>query len=56
MSRGDLTPNERGTVRMFGKDYHWEKDADGEMRLCAGPAPDETNLTMSELASLSKEK
>ena len=56
MSQGDLTANERGTVQMFGKPYHWEKDADGQMRLRSGPAPDETNLTLGELSSLSKEK
>ena len=54
MSQGDLTANERGTVQMFGKPYHWKRDEDGVLRLHAGVSPDETTMTMSEAASLAK--
>jgi hypothetical protein len=48
----DLTANERGTVHLFGKPYHWVRGEDGVLRLEKGPAPIETNLTFGELANL----
>lgn len=48
----DLTPHERKTVQMFGKPYHWERDADGDLVLRPGVAPNEQNLTFTDLLDL----
>lgn len=53
MSQGHLTDNERRTVQMFGKPYHWVREG-GVLRLRQGVAPTETTMTLGEVTALAE--
>lgn len=46
--------NEGKTIELFGKPYHWVRDADGDLTLVPGVTPAATNLKMGDLIGLAK--